>query len=425
MPAPVPSVTTITLRWLLRLRWVGLAGQVATLLFASLILHLDLPWVPLLCVITVAIATNFILYQGSAIEEAQPEWTIALVIAIDVVLLSIMLYFTGGASNPFTSFFLVLVALAAMSLGARWLAAIVALAIGCYAIIFWNGVPLRGPGGIGEIGCPGFGLHLQGMAVAFFLTSACIAYFVRKMHSSLQLRDAALTEMENKAARSDQFSALAAIAAGVAHELGSPLGTIAVASHELELALSKSSTSEGTLADAQLIRSEVERCRTILDRLDRRSTAGTGEAPEPCSIRMIIADLQKALPDQLCSRLIVRNLTRSQQFHLPRSPLVQSLLVLLQNASEADPSGEAIELEVSHSGNHLRLAVHDRGTGMSESTQKHAGEPFYTTKPPRQGMGLGLFLVRTLAMQLGGELSHRARSGGGTTAELQLPVMAS
>jgi two-component system sensor histidine kinase RegB len=423
MPADVPSVTAITLRWLLRLRWVGLVGQMAALAFAATVIRLDLPWVPLFSVLGVAVATNIVLQRRSLGNAGKHQWVIAAVIGVDVILLTVIIFFTGGASNPFTSFYLVLVALGAMTLNEGWLTGVVALAVIGYLVVFYNGVPLRGPDGIGEIGCPGFGLHLQGMAVAFFLTSTCIAYFVRKMHGSLQQRDVALTEMSQKAARVDQFSALAALAAGVAHELGSPLGTIAVASRELEVNLEKQAPSPGTLEDARLIRMEVERCRSILDRLDRRSTAGTGDAPEPCDAHMIVDDLKQTLPAVLIARLVVRDLTRGIQFHLPRSPLVQALIVLVQNASEADDSQEDIELNFTLADNRLNIAVLDRGHGMTDIVRKHAGEPFFTTKPPRKGMGLGLFLVRTLAQQLGGELRHEPREGGGTRAELQLSAV--
>jgi two-component system sensor histidine kinase RegB len=421
MANTVPSITTITLRWLLGLRWVGMAGQMVTLAIAGGVLKLELPWLPLLAVIGFTAVSNIILLAITKHDASHREWTLATVIAADVLLLTVLIYLTGGASNPFSSFYLVLIALAAMSLGVRWLSLIVALSAGAYMYIFYHGLPLKGPGGIGEIGCPGYGLHLQGMAVAFFLTALCIAYFVQRMHRSLRSRDAALAEAETRAARADQFSALAALAAGVAHELGSPLGTIAVASHELEVALAKL-PAPGPLEDATLIRQEVERCRTILDRLDRRSTSGTGDAPEPCSAVVLISDLRAAMPAALNVRLVIRDLTQGVTLHLPKQPVVQSLIILIHNACEADTQGQPVELEISHEYGQLHFTVLDRGPGMSAAAQKHAGEPFFTTKPPRQGMGLGLFLVRTLALQLGGEISHQLREGGGTSASFEFPA---
>jgi two-component system sensor histidine kinase RegB len=420
MPPPgVPSVTNITLGWLLRLRWVGVAAQITVILVAGFILQLDLPWLPLLAVIGVTALSNVLLQLFAKQLWERGEGTLTAVIAGDVLLLTALIYFTGGASNPFTSFYLVLVALAAMSLSPKGLTSIVALATAGYFFVHYRGIPLRGPGGIGEIGCPAYSLHLQGMAVAFFLTALFVAYFVRRMLRSLQSRDAALAAAEARAARADQFSALAALAAGVAHELGSPLGTIAVASHELEVALARQA-QPGPLEDAKLIRQEVERCRSILDRLDRRSTTGTGATAEVCTAAVLAKQVQNALPAAMLARLVVHDHTRNTPLRLPLQPVAQALVICIQNGCEADPSGQPVEFELTCSGDQLLLAVLDRGSGMSAAAEKHAGEPFFTTKPARHGMGLGLFLVRTLAAQLGGELTHHPRDGGGTRALLQL-----
>ncbi|MBK8040639.1 MAG: HAMP domain-containing histidine kinase [Verrucomicrobiaceae bacterium] len=423
MPAPgVPSVTNITLGWLLRLRWVGVAAQITAIWIAGVVLELELPWRPLLAVIGLTALSNVLLQLFAKPFWKLGEGTLTAVIAGDVLLLTTLIYFTGGASNPFTSFYLVLVALAAMSLSPKGLTAIVVLATAAYFFVYYNGIPLRGPGGIGEIGCPAYSLHLQGMAVAFFLTALCVAYFVRRMLRSLQTREAALAAAEARAARADQFSALAALAAGVAHELGSPLGTIAVASHELELTLAKQA-APGPLEDATLIRQEVERCRRILDRLDQRSTAGTGAVSEVCTTTLLIEEVKTALSAAMLARLLVHDLTENSTLNLPVQPVVQALVIFIQNACEADTSGKPVELEISLAADQLLLAVLDHGPGMSAAAVKHAGEPFFTTKPPRQGMGLGLFLVRTLATQLGGEMQHLARDGGGTIAALQLPAV--
>ena len=422
MPPPgVPTVTNITFGWLLKLRWAGVAAQIATLLVAGVILKLELPWLPLLLVIGLTTLSNVLLQFYARPLWKQGEGTLAVVIAGDVLLLTILLYLTGGASNPFTSFYLVLVALAAMSLSPNGLAAIVALATAAYFFVYFNGLPLRGPGGIGEIGCPGYSLHLQGMAVAFFLTALCVAYFVRRMFRSLQSRDMELAAAEARVARADQFSALAVLAAGVAHELGSPLGTIAVAAHEMEIALTKQADA-GLLEDATLIRQEVERCREILDRLDQRTTSGTGDASEVCSAGKLIEVVKSVLPGSVVPRLLFRDLTGGAAFHLPLQPVGQALGVLVQNACESDAAGQPVELEVEWKNGLLVFTVLDRGTGLSAAALKHAGEPFFTTKPPRKGLGLGLFLVRSLTRQLNGEMYHFPREGGGTRAVLQIPT---
>lgn len=425
MPPPgVPSVTNITLGWLLRLRWVGVAAQLAAILISGVLLKLELPWAPLLAIIGVTALSNVLLQLFARPLWSKGEGTLGAVIAGDVLLLTLLIYLTGGASNPFTSFYLVLVALAGMSLSGRGLAAIVALATAAYFFVYYNGIPLRGPGGIGEIGCPGYSLHLQGMAVAFFLTALCVAYFVRRMLHSLQSRDAALAAAEARAARADQFSALAALAAGVAHELGSPLGTIAVTSREMERALERKADA-GLLEDATLIREQVERCRSILDRLDHRSTSGVGDGVEPCTVTSLLGGMKTALPASMILRVITRDLAGKTAFQLPRHPIIQALVVLVQNACESDESGQPVELEIATKEEQLFFTVMDRGSGMTTAAAKHAGEPFFTTKPPRKGMGLGLFLVRTLARQLQGELQHLPRDGGGTCAVLQVPAITS
>ena len=169
LPPVIPTRTTITLRWLLRLRWLAVAGQIISLLFAWQVLRLELPWAPLLTVLFLTALTNSVLQDQPNGARQNREGFLAMVIGADIVLLTVMLYATGGASNPFTSLYLVLIALGAMVLSWRWLAGIVVTAFSCYLVIFYHSLPLKGPDGIGEIGCPAYGLHLKGMAVAFMI----------------------------------------------------------------------------------------------------------------------------------------------------------------------------------------------------------------------------------------------------------------
>jgi two-component system sensor histidine kinase RegB len=411
-----------TIAWLLRLRWTAVAGQFATILFVAFVLGIPLPLHPLMWILFLTAMSNGILHDIPASPRRNSGRLFGAILALDVILLTAMLYWTGGIHNPFTSFYLVHIALAAMMLRAKRLWALVALCVGCFAWLFFYYHPLDVMAHEEHDHGASFQLHLQGMAVAFLITSICIAYFVGRMQEALKEREVQLAESRLHAARNEQFSALATLSAGVAHELGSPLGTIAVVSRELERALEAGGNGMETLEDARLIRSEVERCRNILDRLNAKSTSGVGNAPERFDIEALLREIRTGLGPVCLARLKIENPEKLDEFFLPLAPLAQALAVLIQNACDADASHQPVTLGFKWERERVLFMVRDHGQGLSPGAQKRAGEPFFTTKQPGKGMGLGLFLVRTLASRLGGDLTLDSKPGSGTCAILSLPM---
>lgn len=418
------SLRSTSLSWLLRLRWTAVAGQLATIVFVTFALHIPLPIHALMGILIVTAMSNGILHDLPLGVRRDSSSLFAAIMALDVILLTAMLYWTGGVHNPFTSFYLVHIALGAMVLHRKSLWTLVALYGTCFAFLFLFYQPLEGiTHGEHDHGAS-FQFHLRGMAVAFVLTSTCIAYFVGQMHEALQERETQLAESCLRATRNEQFSALAALSAGVAHELGSPLGTIAVVSRELERALEIGKNNAEIFEDAQLIRTEVERCRIILDRLNLKSTSRVGDAPDCFEVATLLQEIHTSLGSAHFSRLAVKNSGVTGRLFLPLAPLAQALGVLVQNACDADESGTPVMLELRPEVERIVFEVRDRGPGLAPAAQKRAGEPFFSTKPPGRGMGLGLFLVRTLASRLGGELKLDPNPGGGTCATLILPFSA-
>lgn len=437
-PSPSPARSRAggnsTISWLVRLRWTAVAGQLGAIFFTRFALGLELPLYPLITILMLTVVSNGILHDIPIGEGRNGNVLFGSVLALDLLFLTAILHYTGGVHNPFTTFYLVHIALAAMILRGRALWALVGFSIACFLFLFFNFHPL----GDTSEWLASSQLHLKGMAVAFFITSACIAYFVGRLQETLNHREAELGKARLRASRHEQFSALATLSAGVAHELGSPLGTIAVVSKELEreleqatrrAALERESTNAphlllaDALDDARLIRSEVERCRAILERLNTDSTRGVGDALEPFTLERLIAEMKTGLAAPCHKRLTVHNPQRLDTFELPLAPLAQVLAVLVHNGCDADASGAEVKLEVATRGEQLYFRVHDRGPGLSPAVLRQAGKPFFTTKKPGKGMGLGLFLVRSFASRMGGELRlSTAEDGRGTVAELILPL---
>jgi two-component system sensor histidine kinase RegB len=226
--------------------------------------------------------------------------------------------------------------------------------------------------------------------------------------------------MRERVARQERLAAVTTLAAGAAHELGSPLATIAVASRELvrQIRALQDARAGPLVEDAELIRSEIERCRAILSRLAADSGTRPGEAPQQVDAPSLVEDILAGLPAAERRRLHVESAPAGAGLSMPRGALVQVAHSLLQNAFEAGAGPVALAVEASPS--RLCLRVVDEGRGMPPEVLARAGEPYFSTKPPGQGLGLGLFIARTLSEQMGGRLILESHPGRGTAATVEI-----
>jgi len=415
MPPPVQhGVPEVALRWLIRLRWVAFAGQSFSLWFAWrwLPVPLDLP------LIAAGLATTAI--TNLALTALRPHLTAVttdacgVVLALDTCTLTLMLHASGGANHPFAAFYLLHLTLAALLLVPRWVVGQLVLCLGGLAWLnfapmnrptpAWPAVPVE--------------LHYEGLLIALGLTGTGIAYFVSRVQADLQRSTAALRESQARWSRHERFAGLATLAAGVAHELATPLGTIAVISREMERHARNHCLSEACREDSRLIRTEVDRCRDIIARLNRESIGGETETLELTSLGAGIAAI---LSPAHAARLRIAAPPPGSFLRAPRPALLQSLTTLVKNACEADPAGGPVELQIQPSGPEVTFTVRDQGAGMDATTATRIGEPFFTTKEPGQGLGLGLYIVRMFAERLHGRLEIQSSPGTGTVVQLVLP----
>lgn len=417
-----------SLRWIVRLRWGAIGLEIAVLCLAVGAFHVRfLPYalVTIWAVIAVTIATNLALNRWLAREPDVGAAQIGGLLVLDVVLFTELLAFSGGPHNPFTSFYLVHVTLAAVALGAGWTWGICALSSLGFASLFLFHLPLRMPHvhGSGAV----LDVHLQGMLLALAMTSAVIALFVGPLSEKLRRQRRELEAARLLAARNARFAALTTLAAGVAHEIGSPLGTIAVAAGELQHAATHEPVDlPSVAADAALIRSEVERCRAILERMHSRSGGTAGEAPQQVTPEELLGAARDSFsPDQ---RIRIEEVgtqmaeLTSRILRVPRQPVVRALCAILKNALESGASHVWCGVGPGTGPDTVALVVEDDGSGISGEQLARIGEPFATTKPPGHGMGLGLFLVKLLADDLGGRLEVQSRPGDRTRVALELPA---
>lgn len=324
----------------------------------------------------------------------------------DAALLTGLLDITGGPFNPFVVLYGVCVWLALTTVSRTWAVLVSAVVAGGYG---WLIVDHLQAGLAEHHRLNDFPTHLFTMLFAGAHIADLIGHYTSQLAAARE-----------RAQRSERLASLTTLAAGAAHELSTPLSTIAVAAKELERSAGavNGTPALNLVADVRLIQDAVRRCRLILDDMSGRATGATTSG-EPLSAAAIAELACAALPQERRQRVWLDISDGMAQSLEGGVDLSRALSSLIKNALDAGGS-HPVALRVYPYDAGIRFEIQDSGKGLSAEARRRIGEPFYTTKPAGQGLGLGVFLARTVAEQLGGALRFEHRDG--TIAILELPV---
>lgn len=410
----------VELLWLATVRWAGLLADVGVIV-AGLRGLTDVPllWLPAALIGAAALSNIWLAWRVR--QEPMPSSAVAgACVVADVVVLSALLREFGGVLNPVGIFYLVDIVLAALVLGRAWTWVVTLLSIGGYGVLF---LAPSSSLTAAQTMHPEIGMHIQGMWLAFAATALIVALLVARLASMVERRDRALGELHERSARDARLAGLATLAAGAAHELSTPLATIAVAAKELELGLRAGTPSTDALDDVTLIRTEIARCRQVLDNMAANVGEPAGGAPVSTTVAAVIDRALASLPTADRSRLDVDGHAAISVIW-PIGVMTQALVNLIRNGLQASAPAGRVTITTRQTDQGVEIEVRDTGGGMSRETLARAGEPFFTTKTQGSGMGLGLFVAKSAVDRLGGELTLRSEERVGTFATVRLPVAA-
>jgi len=325
----------------------------------------------------------------------------------DLTGFAVLVFFSGGVTNPFVSLMLVPIVIAAISLRPRWVWLLAAVAGGFYGLLLFYYQPLAVADPVAA-----YGMHLGGMWFNFLISAGLIAFFVTRMHAALRARDQEVADLREKQLRDERIVALGTQAALAAHELATPLATIQTTAHELAREFAN---DPDIGADCRLLEKQAQACKLILTQLAARAQ---DTSPEPLPLDAWLAALverwQVLRPD---AQIKLKPVLDRRDFTPPEG-LEQAILNVLNNAADVSP--HAVEFEAATGNEALLIDIADRGPGFSPEQKAQAGRVLFSGKPGR-GWGMGLALTHATLERLGGTLTLAERDGGGTRVRITLP----
>lgn len=399
------------------LRNIAIVVQCLTFAIVYWTIDIVIPWAQMITVVVVLALLNLLTWL-----RLHKKWPIShleffVQLLIDVFALSALLYFSGGSTNPFISLYLLPLTIAAATLPWRYTWIMAVITIACYTLLLFNYVPLPHDHSNHLLE---FALHVSGMWLAFVLSTVIIAWFVVKMSASIRERDKDLAEAREHALRNEQIIALGTLAAGAAHELGTPLSTMAVVTGELQQEYTQDTEFQNNV---RILRDQIAHCKQTLTQLlakaGQNRTEQGSELPVDEFLRQILDKWKLIRP----SVKFTYQATGSQPIPkiMDNQLLSQSLLNLLNNA--ADASSELVAIRSDWDDSVLNLEIIDDGKGLSAEALQRAGEAFFSSKAPGQGFGIGLFLANANIERFGGSVRLFNLENGGACTQVVLPMI--
>ena len=387
----------IRAKTLINLRWIAVLGQTITCLVVEYFFGFQLPWLEILLTILALIISNLALYPRYSINNRLSETATTVVIAADILQLALLIFFTGGLSNPFVVLFITPIAITVTSLPIRSTSILIFLTIIFITILGSFNYPLES--NMLDLSVPP--IFILGMWVSLFVTILFLTFYAGGLTDESRKISAALKVAENLLVKEKNLSSLDGLAAAAAHHLGTPLGTISLIANELK---NDESINENAKKDLMILSEEVDKCKKILGSL--------GEKPSSDDDLITKIELQ-ALLEELCELIKVKEIKFSINFNdndpgmkeillRRRSELLLGLSNIIENA--ADFASTTVELNVSKSGKFINLEINDDGKGFSNSILSRIGDPYVSSRSKSSnngdGLGLGFFISKTLLERL-------------------------
>lgn len=406
---------TRTLAWL---RLCAIGGQSMAVLFCAQWLHLSIPTLPLL--LGIDVLAVFAVFAAWRLRQRWPvtEWETVGHIGVDTLLLTYLIYYTGGASNPFVTLLLVPIALSAASLSVPALMSVAALTGLAYAFLLNWSVPLPGDEAFRSLAF--FKLHVAGAGVDFAISAILLGFFINRLAVTLRGQQREIQRVRERALRDEGILAIATQAAGAAHELNTPLSTMRTLLPEIR----RDHADDRVLhEDLELLEGQVDRCRIILREMVAFGKTQLSQEPERLSLSAFLHSVVERF-DLLRPEAQLEVHLADELKELPlRTPpgLRHSLLNLLNNAVEASAQNDSdwVALEIARDGNWLEWIVRDRGPGYHPRGRTAA----IGLSGKQSGLGIGLALAEATAERLDGELVA-SNTEEGAEMRLRLPLAA-
>lgn len=408
-----PPALRASLRQLMILRAIAAAGQAAAIAMASM-LGAALPLASMAAVVGTLVALNAWTWRRLRTAREPSHAELAAHLGFDLCALAALLFLSGGAANPFSLLFVLHAVLMALLLPSAWAAIGAGAIAACFIALTRVHLPLAQASGES---LPS-GLLAIGYAVSFNLTATITAWFVVRIVAELRDHDRRLNEAAQRALRDEAVLRVGALAAGAAHELSTPLTTMAVVAGEI---LRNAQTPQ-LQRDAEVLCAQIGLCRESISNL----LAAGGHAGAVSGGRERLDDFLDSIAAR-CRVLHPEAVIACDWKALGPAPeifaeqsLRQALLSLLANAVDVSPKDVLFSADCQ--ADSLRILIADRGDGLSQAHMEKLGRGFFTTKAPGRGAGLGLVLATRAIERLGGTLAWEKREGGGTQARVALPL---